>query len=88
MNKDTCIIKGELSSIYRILFISNYKTTTSRQPRKLNFGMQAYVNPTIRIVKRISLTPWWSQEYSPLLSSYDSGSNEDQESDVPKVDNI
>ena len=40
------------------LCVSNHKTTTSKQHRKLKFGMQSYFNPTKRNMKnKIGVTP-------------------------------
>ena len=35
-----------------VVFVSNHKTTTSKQHRKLKFGMQSYFNPTKRNMKK------------------------------------
>ena len=39
------------STEFVVLFVSNHRTTTSRQPRKLKFGMEASFNPTRRNIK-------------------------------------
>ena len=36
-----------------LLFVSNHKTTTSKQHRKLKFGMQSYFNPTRKKMEKI-----------------------------------
>ena len=39
-------------------FVSNHKSTTSRQPRRVKFNLQAYFNPTKRILtKKVGSPP-------------------------------
>ena len=49
-----------------VLLVSNHKSTTSRQPKKVKFDMQAYFNPTKRnIKKKIRFNP-----PPPILTLY------------------
>ena len=46
-----------LLCLIQLFYKSVYKYTTSRQPRKLKFGMQASFNPTSRNIKKKGGSP-------------------------------
>ena len=46
------------SLVVLFFFVSNHKSTTSRQPRRVKFDMQAYFNPTKRNLKKKIGVTW------------------------------
>ena len=61
-------------SLKLLFVVSNHKTTTSKQHRKLKFFMQSYFNPTTRNMKKKK--KWRSPDHTHTMYIYEPKKNQ------------